>query len=230
VSKILGLIPAKGGSTRLPHKNILPLGGKPLLAWAVDAARDSGLCDHLLVSTEDSEVVRVAQTLGVDTLNRPAHLARDPAGVVQVALHALETLRAKGDEYDTLMIFLPTSPFRDADDIRAAYAMFVEKKAQFLMSVSEFSHTPFAAMRMENDIVTPWFPEYFGIRSQQLPGAYRPNGAIHVLDVQAFEREQSYTAQPLYAYVMPWQRSIDIDNAADLAMAEAMLAANVVFR
>jgi CMP-N,N'-diacetyllegionaminic acid synthase len=229
-SRILGLIPAKGRSTRLPYKNILPLAGKPLLGWAVDAVRDSGLCDRLLVSSEDNEVMRVAQSLGVDTLDRPAHLAKDPAGVVQVALHVLETLRSKGEEYDTLIISLPTCPFRDAEDVRAAYDMFVQKQAEFLMSVSEFSHTPFAAMRIDNDIVTPWFPEYFGIRSQQLPGAYRPNGAIHVLDVKAFEREQSYTAQPLYAYVMPWQRSIDIDNAADLAMAEAMLAAKTAFR
>ncbi|MCE9550495.1 MAG: acylneuraminate cytidylyltransferase family protein [Betaproteobacteria bacterium] len=225
---ILGLIPAKGGSTRLPHKNILPLGGKPLLAWTVDAVRASGLCDRLIVSTEDGEVAQVAAKLGVEALMRPEKLAKDPAGVVQVALHALDVLRSQGAEYDTLMIFLPTSPFRNAEDIRAAHHMFVEKKAEFLMSVSEFSHTPFAAMRIENDITTPWFPEYFGRKSQEMPAAYRPNGALHILDVPAFEREQSYVAQPLYAYVMPWQRSVDIDTAADLHQAEALLAAGVV--
>ncbi|WP_137938073.1 acylneuraminate cytidylyltransferase family protein [Chitinivorax sp. B] len=225
----LTLIPAKGGSTRLPHKNILPLGGKPLLAWAADAARQSGVCGRIIVSTEDEAVTSVAQQYGIEVpFIRPAELGRDPAGVVQVALHAIQALREQGDEYTRLIILLPTSPFRTADDIRQACALFEQQQAQFLMSVSPFDHTPFAAMKLEDGAVSPWFPDYFGRKSQEMPAAYRPNGAIHVLDVAAFEVARSYFGQPLYAYQMPWPRSLDIDTPADLAMAEAVLAAGLV--
>ncbi|HET8707508.1 MAG TPA: acylneuraminate cytidylyltransferase family protein [Pseudomonadales bacterium] len=223
--RILGVIPAKGGSTRLPRKNILPLGGKPMLQWAVESARQSGLIDRLIVSTEDAEVADVAKKLGVDVpFIRPQKLAKDPAGVVQVTLHAIEMLREQGDEYDEVIILLPTSPFRSAQDITDAYRLFQEKHAEFLMSVSEFSHTPYAAMTLENDILAPVFPELIGRKSQEMPPAYRPNGALHILNIKAFEREKSYFAQPLVGYVMPLERSVDIDTKLDLIMAEAMLA------
>lgn len=229
MKRVLTLIPAKGGSTRLPRKNILSLGGKPLLAWAAEAAIASGVCGRIIVSTEDSAVADVAIRLGLEVpFIRPHHLGRDPAGVAQVALHALQTLREHGQEYDQLIILLSTSPFRTAEDIRAACALFEAKNAKFLLSVSAYDHTPFAAMKMEDGQVSPWFPDYFGRKSQQMPAAYRPNGAIHVLDVAAFERERSYFGQPLFAYEMPWPRSFDIDTPADLAMAEAVLAAGIL--
>lgn len=224
---VLGLIPAKGGSTRLRRKNVLPLGGKPLLAWAGDAARDSGVLDRVVVSTEDEEIAAVARSLGLDTpFLRPEHLARDPAGVVDVALHALQVLREQGQEYRTLVIMLPTCPFRSAEDIRSAVALFRERQASFLMSVSRYEHTPFAAMSLDQaDELHPYFPEYIGRKSQQMPAAFRANGAIHVLDVTAFERARSYYAEPLVGYEMPWERSIDIDTEHDLRFAQSMLGA-----
>lgn len=127
-----------------------------------------------------------------------------------------------------MIILLPTSPFRTASDIAEAVALFDTKQAKFLLSVSAFDHTPFAAMKLEDGVVSPWFPEYFGRKSQEMPSAFRPNGAIHVLDVAAFEAAGSYFGQPLYAYEMPWPRSLDIDTVADLQMAEAVLAAGLV--
>ncbi|MBB5016869.1 CMP-N-acetylneuraminic acid synthetase [Chitinivorax tropicus] len=225
----LTLIPAKGCSTRLPRKNILPLGGKPLLAWAAEAARRAGVCGRIIISTEDEAVAAVAREYGIDVpFLRPAELGCDPAGVVQVALHALQTLRTQGEEYKRMIILLPTSPFRTASDIAEAVALFDTKQAKFLLSVSAFDHTPFAAMKLEDGVVSPWFPEYFGRKSQEMPSAFRPNGAIHVLDVAAFEAAGSYFGQPLYAYEMPWPRSLDIDTVADLQMAEAVLAAGLV--
>lgn len=223
--RILGVIPAKGGSTRLPKKNILPLGGKPLLQWAAESAHAAGLIDRLIVSTEDPEVAAVAKELGLDVpFLRPVTLAKDPAGVVQVTLHAIEMLRAQGEEYDEVIILLPTSPFRSAQDIVAAYRLFQDKSADFLMSVSEFSHTPYAAMTLTDDILAPVFPELLGRKSQEMPAAYRPNGALHILNIPAFEREKSYFAQPLVGYVMPLERSVDIDTKLDLMLAESMLA------
>lgn len=221
----LGLIPAKGGSTRLRRKNALPLGGRPLIGWAIDAARDSGVVDRIVVSTEDDGIAALAVELGAEVpFRRPASLARDPAGVVDVALHALETLQAQGDAYDTLVILLPTCPLRSAADIRAAVAMFRAHDGRFLMSVAQYPHTPFAALGLgEDGRLTPYFPEYIGRKSQQMPVAWRANGAIHVLDVAAFEQARSYYAQPLLGFAMPAGRSIDIDTAEDLAYAEFLL-------
>ncbi|MFW8600413.1 cytidylyltransferase domain-containing protein [Desulfobacterota bacterium M19] len=226
--RILGLIPAKGSSTRLPRKNIMPLGGKPLISWAGEALKNSGICDRIVVSTEDKEVASVARDEGLEVpFLRPAKLAVDPAGVVDVALHCLATLRHLGDTYDTLIITLPTCPFRTAQDIRNAYNLFRERNANFLMGVSSFDHTPFAAMQLQDGTVKPWFPNYFGRKSQEMPAAYRPNGALNILAIKEFEEARSYFETPLYAYIMPWPRGIDIDTPDDLTMAEAVLASKL---
>ncbi len=169
--RVLGLIPAKGGSTRLPRKNILSLGGRPLIAWTVEAARESGVIDRLIVSTEDHEVADIASSLGAEIpFMRPPELARDPAGVVDVALHVLDELERSGDRFESLIILMPTCPFRNADDIRAAYASFRENHWSFLMSVSRFGHTPFAAMGLgENDKLTPYFPNHTGKNPRNFP-------------------------------------------------------------
>ncbi len=223
--RVLGLIPAKGGSTRLAKKNIRQLAGRSLLDWTAEAARASGVIDRLVVSTEDEEVAQAARDLGLDVpFMRPQELARDPAGVVHVALHALETLEAAGESYDTLITLLPTCPLRSADDIRAAYDLFTERDRPFLLSVSEFEHTPFAALGPTDDgRLEPYMPEYFGRKSQEMPKAYRPNGAVHVLDVKAFRAAKTDLAQPLVGYVMPRARSFDIDTEDDLRAAEVHL-------
>ena len=225
----LGLIPAKGSSTRFARKNIRYLGDKPLLAWAAEAARESGVIDRLILSTEDSEVAEIAESFGIEVpFLRPRELARDPAGVADTALHAIEQMEAVGEHYRTLVILLPTCPLRTADDIRAAYQLFLQKDRPFVMSVSEFSHTPLAALQQSADgTLDPYMPQYFGRKSQEMPPAYRPNGAIHVLDIEAFKRERSYFGAPLVGYVMPLERSIDIDTEDDLRAAELRLALNL---
>lgn len=223
--RILGLIPAKGGSTRLAKKNIRQLAGRSLLGWTAEAARASGIIDRLIVSTEDDDVAQAARDLGIEVpFMRPQELARDPAGVVHVALHALETLEAAGETYDTLVTLLPTCPLRSADDIKGAYQLFVERDRPFVLSVSEFEHTPFAALGpTEDGRLEPYMPEYFGRKSQEMPKAYRPNGAVHVLDVKAFRAAKTDLAQPLVGYVMPRERSFDIDTEDDLRAAEVHL-------
>lgn len=223
--KVLGLIPAKGGSTRLAKKNIRELAGLSLLAWTAEAARASGVLGRIVVSTEDNEVAEAARALGLDVpFMRPPELARDPAGVVQVALHALEVLEAAGESFDTLVTLLPTCPLRSAEDIRGAYDLFIEKKRPFLLSISEFDHTPLAALgTTEDGRLEPYLPQYFGRKSQEMPKAYRPNGAVHVLDVRAFREAKSDLAQPLVGYVMPRERSFDIDTEEDLRAAEVHL-------
>jgi CMP-N-acetylneuraminic acid synthetase len=229
MTKVLGMIPAKGGSTRLPRKNILPLGGKPLLVWAGEALRCSGICDRIVVSTDDEEIAQVSIDAGFDVpFIRPSNLACDPAGVEQVALHCLDCLKQKGQHYDILVITLPTSPFVSSHDFRSAFDLFIQKKMDFLMSVSEYDHSPFAALKLENGVLIPWFSEYYGRKSQEMPIAYRCNGAIHILSISAFERTKSYTSQPLYAYKMLWPKGVDIDTPSDYQIAKIILKSGIV--
>ncbi len=225
VDETLVLIPAKGGSTRLPRKNIRLLGGRPLIAWAIESARTAAISTQVVVSTDDEEIAAGARGCGAEVpFLRPDELSRDPAGVADVALHALDWFERNGRHFGTLIILLPTCPFRSAEDIQGALEQFRSANARFLMSVSKYDHTPFAAMSLnEASLLTPFFGEFVGRKSQELPTAYRPNGAIHVLDVEAFRRTRSYFSQPLVGFVMPWNRSIDIDNASDLLLAESLL-------
>ena len=228
--RVLGLIPAKGASTRLPRKNLRLLGGRPLIDWTIAAAKEAAICDRLVVSTEDAEIAALARVAGAEVpFERPGDLAVDPAGVVQVALHALETLEAAGDRYDVICIMLPTCPFRTAADLEQAFAQFRARPEPNLMSVAPFDHTPFNAVGIGNDgLLFPHFPDKFGRKSQEQPAAFRPNGAIHILDVPWFRQSRSYLAPPILAYVMPRERSIDIDSEDDLREAESLLAAGSV--
>jgi CMP-N-acetylneuraminic acid synthetase len=230
--RVLGLIPAKGASTRLPRKNVRPLGGRPLIEWTIEAARQASLFDRVVVSTEDAEVAALARAAGAEVpFERPRDLAVDPAGVVQVALHALEALQAQGATFDVICIMLPTCPFRTAGDIRAAFERFRSRPEPNLMSVSAFEHTPFNAVGIDGGgLLFPHCPERFGGKSQQQPAAFRPNGALHILDVAWFQKSRSYHAPQVIAYEMPRERSLDIDSEADLVEAESLLSAGVVSR
>jgi CMP-N-acetylneuraminic acid synthetase len=229
MEKILILIPAKAASTRLKQKNMQLLGGKPLLQWAIDSAKDARLGADILVSSEDEEIIQFVISQNVMAQQRPARLAVDPAGVVDVALYVLNELEKTGKYYQTLIILLPTCPFRTSIDIQHALHLFKMRNAQFLMSVSEYDHTPFAAMNLsESSLLTPFFAAYIGKKSQQMPKSFRANGAIHILDVRAFQKEKSYYAQPLVGYVMPLERSVDIDTEVDLKYAEFLLSQKLI--
>jgi CMP-N,N'-diacetyllegionaminic acid synthase len=225
MARVLGLIPAKGGSRRFPRKNVQKLAGKPLIQWAAEAAWESGAIDRLVLSTDDEEIAGLAADIGIEVpFRRPPNLGRDPAEVEDVALHALDEMEALGDSVAVLVILLPTCPLRIGSDVREAVDLFDSAGGKFLMSVSECEHTPFTSLNLTPDgLLEPFFPEYVQLPSLQIPTAYRPNGAIHVLDVAAFRVTRSYYSQPLIAYVMPRERSVDIDEIEDLRYAEFLL-------
>lgn len=204
---------------------MVPLAGKPLIKWAQEAASASGVIDDLVLSTDDNEIAHLGSEMGLEVpFMRPPELGRDPAGVEQVALHALKQLSARGRRYSEIVILLPTSPLRTAADIRDAFELFRRCGAMNVMSVSASEHNPFNAMRFVSDeVIAPAFPEFTRMPTAQLPKTYRPNGAVHVLDVRAFERNRSYLAEPIYAYVMQRENGLDIDTAEDLAYAEFVM-------
>jgi CMP-N-acetylneuraminic acid synthetase len=222
---VLGLIPAKIGSQRFPKKNIQPLRGKPLIQWAAEAGWLSGVIDDLIISTDDLEVVELAESIGLEVpFVRPAHLGRDPAGVENVAIHALEELERQGRSYDHMIILLPTCPLRAGDDIKRAFSDYMKHSSTNLMSVALMEHNPFNAIQLdEKGLVWPVFPELARQPPGELSATYRPNGAIHILNVEKFRRTKSYLEPPIRGYIMPRESSVDIDFLEDLMLAEVIL-------
>ena len=226
-SRFLGLIPARGGSKRLPRKNLRLLGGKPLIVWTIEAALESRCLDRVIVSTDDPEIATVAREAGAEVpFLRPAALADDHAPGLEVLLHALRTLAAARESYDYLVELQPTSPLRNAGDIRAAVSLVHEKAADAVISVCPTGHPPEWSNTLPPDGALRDFfrPGVRGTRSQDLPPAYRLNGAIHIFNCQRLLQTESTDMDDNgFAYVMPRERSIDIDTALDLYLAQALL-------
>jgi CMP-N-acetylneuraminic acid synthetase len=225
LGRTLALIPAKAGSTRLPRKNIRPLLGVSLLGRAVRRAQALKFISRICVSTEDHEVAAEAKQFGAEVpFLRPPHLARDPAGVVEVALHALDWLEANGDSFKTLILLLPTSPFCRTADVEGAVHTYIEQGVDFLMSVSREIHSPFSSLILKDGKLSPLHPEWLnrtGSRADSaLPTLVRCNGAVTIVNVEAFRRERNYYSYPLAAYEMPPERSVDIDTEMDFQFAE----------
>lgn len=220
--KRLALIPAKGKSTRLPRKNVIDFCGKPMLGWTVESALASKLFDDVVVSTEDEEIAAISRACGATTpFMRAEKLAYDPAGVEAVALDALDRLAEQGMHYDVIAILLPTCPLRGVEDLLAAMDLFDARQGKSLMSVTEFEYPPLRAYQDAGDgLLEPMFPGKNTLKAQELPTAYRCNGAMHILDVAFFREFRSYTCAPLIKYVMPRNRSVDIDTLEDLHFAE----------
>lgn len=223
--KILCIIPAKGTSTRLQRKNVLKLAGKTLLERAFISARDSGLMDRIFVSTEDNEIANQAKLLGIDVpFLRPDYLSKDPFGVVDVALHVLDEWERLGEYFQTLVILLPTSPFRKAEDIHGALKCYMDKEVSFLHSVCSEEHSPLSSLILKDGFLNPLHPEWLnriGAKVQgDTPKLVRANGAVTIVDIPRFREEKNYYAYPLGAYEMPWERSVDVDTEQDFLWAE----------
>lgn len=223
--RTLALIPAKEGSTRLPSKNILPLAGISLLERTIAVARKSGLFDRISVSTESERVAEIARGAGIEVpILRPSVLARDPAGVVDVALHELAEWRARGESYDTLVILLPTSPFRTSQDLIGAMDAYLQQGVDFLMSVVREVHSPLSSLVRREGQLLPLHPEWLhqtGAKSTtQAPDLVRANGAVTIVNVARFEQVRDYYGYPLGSFEMPEGRSLDIDTPEEFAYAE----------
>lgn len=225
--RCVGLIPARGGSKRLPHKNLLPLAGRPLLAWTVEAARTARHLDRVVLSTDDDELAAIGREYGADVpFARPAELASDTAATVDVVLHALRTLQAQGEHYDYVVILQPTSPLRTAQDIDGALELAQEKQADAVIGVCETDHPPEWSNTLPDDLSMAGFfrPGIRGTRSQDLPKSYRLNGAVYVYRCDRLLAEGSLVMDDnSYAYVMPRERSVDIDSAIDFEIAQLFL-------
>lgn len=220
--KILAIIPARGGSQRLPRKNILPLGGKPLIAWTIEAAIQSKYITKVIVSTDCPEIAEVSKIYGADVpFLRPTRLASDTATTNGLIMHAIKEVGES--EFDMVALLQPTSPLRTAYDIDEAVKVLLKNDVKGVVSVAECEHSPIWSNTLPDDYnMGSFLPEkYMNVRSQDLPTYYRINGSIYIFSVKSIlENEGVHYDRNTLAYIMPSKRSVDIDTLMDFKLAE----------
>jgi len=229
---ILGLIPARGGSKGLPRKNIKPLLGKPLIAWTIEQALASKYLDKVVVSTDDKEITEISKKYGAEIpFIRPKELAEDNAKGIDVVLHTIDWLKEndKKKQYDLIILLQPTSPLRKSDDIDRAIELLFLKEAKAIVSVCEVDHHPLWANTLPEDGCMKDFirKEIMNKNRQELPVFYRLNGAIYLAYCNYIKQYRSFIGENTFAYIMPRERSIDIDDEVDFGLAEILMKNNI---
>lgn len=220
---VLALVPARGGSKGVPGKNVRPAGGKPLIAWTVEAARKSRYVDRVILSSDDPSIAAVAARFGCEVpFMRPAELATDEADSMSVVRHALKSLP---ERYDFLLLLQPTSPLRTAADIDAALEQCLQREAGSCVSVCEPDKSPYWMMTMTAEgAVQPLFPpEQVPARRQDAPSIFALNGAIYIAPSDHLAAGGDFVTRGTVGYVMPKERSFDIDTELDLRLADFLL-------
>lgn len=220
-ASFLAIIPARGGSKGVPRKNIRPLAGKPLIAWTIDAAHQSRYLDRVILSSEDAEIIEVAKRFNCEVpFVRPAELAQDHSAGIDPILHAINTLPTR---YDFTVILQPTSPLRSAEDIDQAIKHCIDNQADFCVSVTAPDKHPYWHFKIDTTgHLQPLFAD-IGSRRQDLPDCFALNGAVYVAKTSALLEHKSCITPTTLAYIMPKQRSQDIDTALDFGIAEYLL-------
>jgi CMP-N,N'-diacetyllegionaminic acid synthase len=220
---VLALIPARGGSKSIPKKNIVPLLGKPLLAYSIEAALQSGVIDHVYVSSDDAEILSAAQQFGATPLQRTPSLALDESPTDPVIADFIAKVAAEPE--DIIVLLQPTSPLRTAEHVRAAVESFQAAPAgQAVISVCNIDNKVLKAYLQQGDYLEALAGADFPYkRRQDLPALYMPNGALYIFSVRSFTQQQGIPRQQLKPYRMTVDDSADIDTLDDLRKAEQIL-------
>lgn len=224
--RILAVIPARGGSKGLPGKNIRQLAGKPLIAWSINAARQSKYVDEVIVSTDCAETARIAKACGGNVpFIRPSALATDEAKGIDVIVHALDWRNQDSPQINLVLVLQPTSPLRTYQDIDQAIELLFKKKARSVVSVCPVEHHPWWTNVLPDDGCLENFirPEILRANRQELKKYYRLNGAIYLADTSLLTDKRSFISKDSFAYIMDIEKSIDIDSMIDFKLAEILL-------
>jgi pseudaminic acid cytidylyltransferase len=216
--KTVALIPARGGSKRLPRKNILPFQGKPMIAHTIEAALQSGLFEKVVVSTDDPEINEISKKYDAHVLMRDPSLATDQASVRAVALDFLE----REKEVELLCVLYATAPMRSAADIRATHALIERGVCHHALAVCEYSHSPHQALKVMSDKgdISPMWPELVALRSDAVPKMVVDNGSTYFVVVEDFKKDSNFYAPAMRGHVMPRWKSVDMDTADDFDLAQ----------
>jgi len=220
-NKILAVIPARGGSKGVPRKNIRPLAGKPLIAWTIEEAKKSKYIDRLVLSSEDTEIIKIAQSYECEVpFVRPIELAQDDTPGIDPVLHALEQLPG----YDIVVLLQPTSPLRTVRDIDAGLEFLMTQQAPVCVSMSEVTKSPYWMFSLTKDFRIRNLLEKptMASRRQDLPKSYVANGALFIAKTDYLNKQQSFYSQETLGYLMPRERAYDIDEELDFIVCESV--------
>lgn len=221
-NRVLAVIPARGGSKGVRRKNLRPIGGKPLIAWTIETAKQSKYIDRLVLSSEDMEIIAIARQWAIEVpFIRPAELAADHVSGLDVFAHALKMLPG----YDIGVLLQPTSPLRSTSDIDGCVEACVEHNADTAISVTEVSKSPYwMYMEGQDGFLRPLIDTPYSITQRQdLPRAFCPNGAVFVARCNYFLKAGSFQSKTMKGFLMPRIRSVDIDEELDFKIIDAIV-------
>ena len=225
--KVLGLIPARGASKRLPRKNLRLINGKPLIYWSIAEAQESKYIDSVVVSTEDIEIKQHSCNQGVDcVIDRPSSLAQDESRSVDVVVHAVDVLANLGKKYDYVMLLQPTSPLRTSKHIDSALELMWAKNATVVVSVCETEHPIGWMGYLSKDLMMDEFLDNLAtdLTNDDDRASYQLNGAIYLVKTSTLVTEKCFFPTPgAYAHIMERSDSIDIDTELDLDYASYLM-------
>lgn len=221
---ILAIIPARAGSKGVPRKNIKNLNGKPLISYSIKSSIKCRFINKIVVSTDSLEISKISKNFGAEIIKRPHSLAKDDSTAIEVILHSLDFLEDENYYSDVVILLQPTSPLRTTEDIDNSIKLFCENDCDSVISVSEYEHSPYWALKYDNNYLKPVFgKEYLKKRRQDLPTTYSPNGAIFISTPQYLKKHKTFYSEKTIPYIMPAERSIDIDTELDFKLAEILL-------
>ena len=218
---ILALITARGGSKGIPGKNIKPLAGKPLVNWTIEAAKGCHYIDRLIISTDDQAIADVAKAAGCEVpFMRPAHLATDTAGSMDVIMHALDNV---APQYDYVLLLQPTSPFRTTEHINEIIEQALDTDSEMMISVAKLKKHPAFMYQLSDGYLQSFVPTKLQARRQDMPNAYEHNGALYLAKTDYLRAEKTYNANLAKPYEMQGYANLDLDELDDWAWAEFLL-------
>lgn len=225
--KVLALITARKETKAPVYKNIKLCAGKPLIAWSIEEAKNSRYVDRIIVSTEDKGIAEISKKYDAEApFLRPRHLALDNTKHIDIILHAMNWIEKKRESiYDLLVLLQPTCPLRTFEDIDNSIITLFQKKAKAVVSVNEVEHPPYWANILPKNGCMKNFlsPDVLGKNRQELPTFYRINGVVYVAYWKFLKQTKTFFGSSTYAYIMPKDKSIDIDDEIDFKFAELLM-------
>ena len=222
--KILGLIPARGGSKGVPRKNVLEVNGRPLIAWTIDEAKKSKYIDRLILSSEDAEIIETAKRCGCEApFVRPAELSRDETPGIDPVLHAVGAVEG----FDYLVLLQPTSPLRIAGDIDGCIERCIDGGFDSCVSVKEVGDHPYLMFKLLGGAALEKLHKEKADRRQDLPEFYVLNGAVYVSRIGSILDAKDFITPNTAGYVMPEDRSLDIETPHDIELLKLYAAKNI---
>jgi len=222
---ILAIIPARSGSKGLKDKNIKKLNGKPMIAYTIEAANESGIFKDVIVSTDSRKYAETAEEYDAEVpFFRPQRLAEDDSTTNDVIIHSLEEMKKRNKGYNYFMLLQPTSPLRNSKNIKEAYDLLLQKEANAVVSICETDHNPLLANTLDESLsLDNFINKDENKRRQELPTYYRLNGAIYLAKVDYFLKYNDFYHKKSFAYIMSKKESIDVDDIIDFKLAQQII-------